>query len=73
MNASVSSIENICDDESSQVEKVLNLHSRQIFLGMISMQYIAKSDVIKLVEKLEKSCIRFIHFSAENEQISRVC
>lgn len=29
-------------------------------------------DVIKLVEKLTKSCIRFIHFSSDNEQISRV-
>ena len=66
------SIENLYSKESGQVEKVLNLHSRQIFLGMIAMQYSAKSDVIKLVEKLEKSCIRFIHFSSENEQISRV-
>jgi hypothetical protein len=35
------------------------------------MQYSAKTDVIRLVEKLEKCCIRFIHFSSENEHISR--
>lgn len=50
---------------------MLNLHSGQIFLGLLSMQYSAKTDVIKLVEKLEKCCIRFIHFSSENEHISR--
>ncbi len=43
-----------------------------VFSGMISMQYCAKQDVMRLIEKLEKSCIRFIHFSSENEQISRV-
>ena len=35
------------------------------------MQYSAKVDCMKLIEKLEKSCIRFIHFSSENEHISR--
>jgi len=60
------------DDEHRRIESVLGLHSGQVFLGMISMQYCAKQDVMRLIEKLEKSCIRFIHFSSENEQISRV-
>ena len=36
------------------------------------MQYQAKRDIITLVEKLEKACIRFVHFSKENELRSSV-
>ena len=36
------------------------------------MQYQAKLDVIHLIEELEKACIRFVHFSKENELRSRV-
>jgi len=56
------------DDEHRRIESVLGLHSGQVFLGMISMQYCAKQDVMRLIEKLEKSCIRFIHFSSENPE-----
>jgi len=59
-------------DNRKRIEGVLGMHSGQVFLGMISMQYCAKPDVMRLIEKLEKSCIRFIHFSSDNEQISRV-
>ena len=59
-------------NDSEQIQNRLRLHTNQIFLGMISMQYRAKIDVIKLVEKLTKSCVRFVHFSSDNEQTSRV-
>ncbi len=55
-----------------ELERALKLHAGQIFLGMVAMQYKAKQEVVKLVEKLTKSCIRFVHFSFDNEQISRV-
>lgn len=57
--------------KTEQIDNILKLQSGHIFLGMASTQYKAKVDVIKLVEKLTKSCIRFIHFSSDNEQISR--
>lgn len=39
----------------------------QVFLGMISLQYQAKPDVVRLVDSLDKACIRFVHYSKENE------
>ena len=45
----------------------LNLLSNQVFLGMISLQYQPKQDVISLVQDLKFSGIRFIHYTAENE------
>ncbi|CAF0705126.1 unnamed protein product [Brachionus calyciflorus] len=60
------------DDLNCEIKKnILDLHSEQIFLGMVSMQYKAKIDVVKLVEKLTNSCIRFVHFSYDNENISK--
>lgn len=44
----------------------------QVFVGMVSMQYQACSDFVALVEQLEHACIRFVHFSKENELRSRV-
>lgn len=41
--------------------------NEQIFLGLVSLQYQAKPDVVRLVEHLENASIRFVHFSAENE------
>jgi hypothetical protein len=36
------------------------------------MQYQAQTDIVQLIERLEKACIRFVHFSKENELRSRV-
>lgn len=44
----------------------------QIFIGMVASQYQAKPDIVKLIENLELACIRFVHFSNENELRSRV-
>ncbi|VVC99204.1 unnamed protein product [Leptidea sinapis] len=34
--------------------------------------YQAQSDMVELIERLERACIRFVHFSKENELRSRV-
>ncbi|KAH9383847.1 hypothetical protein HPB48_025617 [Haemaphysalis longicornis] len=49
------------------VERLRN----QVFIGMVTMQYQACPDFVKLVEQLEDACIRFVHFSKENELRSR--
>lgn len=48
------------------------MQCHQIFIGMITMQYQAQTDIVQLIEKFDKSCIRFVHFSKENELRSRV-
>ncbi|GFR98014.1 transmembrane protein 94 [Elysia marginata] len=48
------------------------LQSHQTFLGMISLQYQARQDFVTLISKLESACIKFVHFSKENEVRSRV-
>lgn len=35
----------------------------QVFIGMVTMQYQAQSDMVELIERLERACIRFVHFS----------
>lgn len=37
-----------------------------------AFQYQAQTDIVQLIEKFEKACIRFVHFSKENELRSRV-
>ncbi len=44
----------------------------QIFIGMVAMNYQAKSDVVALIENLDHACIRFVHFSRDQELRSRV-
>ncbi|CAL1531562.1 unnamed protein product [Lymnaea stagnalis] len=48
------------------------LQSHQTFIGMVSLQYQARQDFVQLIDKLESACIRFVHFSKENEVRSRV-
>ncbi|ELT96471.1 hypothetical protein CAPTEDRAFT_150937 [Capitella teleta] len=50
----------------------LSAQCNQIFIGMITMQYQAKQEVVELIDALEGACIRFVHFSKENELRSRV-
>lgn len=45
---------------------------KQIFLGMVSFSHALKEDVINMVEQLDNAGIRFVHFSYENELLSRV-
>ncbi|XP_027197500.2 transmembrane protein 94-like protein l(2)k05819 isoform X3 [Dermatophagoides pteronyssinus] len=50
------------------MKKVIN----EVFIGMATLQYQACSDFVRLVELLDTACIRFVHFSKENELRSRV-
>merc|ERR1719367_1354038 len=50
----------------------LQLECNQTFLGMVQLQYQPVVDVVQLIDFLEKACIRFVHFSKENELRSRV-
>ncbi|XP_033214958.1 transmembrane protein 94 isoform X2 [Belonocnema kinseyi] len=60
------------DEEISDVESCFELQCNQVFVGMVTMQYQAQTDMVQLIEQLERACIRFVHFSKENELRSRV-
>ncbi|XP_043232091.1 transmembrane protein 94-like [Amphibalanus amphitrite] len=53
-------------------EGLIQVQCNQIFTGMVTMQYQALADMVRLIDHLEKACIRFVHFSKENELRSRV-
>ncbi|KAH8864953.1 Transmembrane protein 94 [Schistosoma japonicum] len=53
-------------------KEVDNILSNQIFLGLVSMQYQANPQVVKSIKQFHQACIRFVHFSRENELRSRV-
>ena len=61
-------------DETSQQrqDNILSTLQSQTFLGMVQSQYQALVDMVQFVDLLEKACIRFVHFSQENELRSRV-
>ena len=44
----------------------------QIFLGMVSLQHQNRLPVFRLVEALDTACIRFVHFTPEDEVRARV-
>ncbi|KAG5891721.1 hypothetical protein JTB14_000324 [Gonioctena quinquepunctata] len=56
----------------SDAESCFQMQCGQIFIGMVTMQYQALTDMVQLIEQLERACIRFVHFSKENELRSRV-
>uniref|UniRef100_A0A182QD36 Cation-transporting P-type ATPase C-terminal domain-containing protein n=1 Tax=Anopheles farauti TaxID=69004 RepID=A0A182QD36_9DIPT len=60
------------DDDISDVDGCYRMQCHQIFIGMVTMQYQAQTDIVQLIERLERACIRFVHFSKENELRSRV-
>ncbi|KAK0084269.1 hypothetical protein PV325_007343 [Microctonus aethiopoides] len=60
------------DDEVSDVDGCFDIQCNQVFIGMVTMQYQAQADMVQLIEQLERACIRFVHFSKENELRSRV-
>ncbi|XP_068140127.1 LOW QUALITY PROTEIN: endoplasmic reticulum magnesium-transporting P-type ATPase [Drosophila tropicalis] len=60
------------DEDCSDVEGCFEMQCHQVFIGMVTMQYQAQNDIVQLVERLERACIRFVHFSKENELRSRV-
>uniref|UniRef100_S4RW54 Uncharacterized protein n=1 Tax=Petromyzon marinus TaxID=7757 RepID=S4RW54_PETMA len=46
--------------------------SGQIFMGLVSAQYQARLDIVRLVDGLDSACIRFVYFSMEDELRSKV-
>lgn len=56
----------------TDVDGCFEMQCHQIFIGMVTMQYQAQTDIVQLIEKFDKACIRFVHFSKENELRSRV-
>ncbi|CAH8573905.1 unnamed protein product [Schistosoma turkestanicum] len=76
VNHRESNNDNLDRDEKTNVlidqKEVENLLSNQIFLGLVSMQYQANPQVVKSIKQLHQACIRFVHFSRENELRSRV-
>ena len=48
------------------------LDNDQTFLGMVQLQHQAMVDMVQFIDLLEAACIRFVHFSKENELRSRV-
>jgi hypothetical protein len=60
------------EDPISDIDGCYEMQCHQIFIGMVTMQYQAQTDIVQLIERFEKACIRFVHFSKENELRSRV-
>lgn len=60
------------EEPVNDVDGCFEMQKHQIFIGMVTMQYQAQTDIVQLIEKFEKACIRFVHFSKENELRSRV-
>ncbi|XP_059477239.1 transmembrane protein 94 isoform X2 [Neocloeon triangulifer] len=69
--SSVKSVESI-PKQLSRADDCFQLQCNQVFVGMVTMQYQAQTDMVQLIEQLERACIRFVHFSKENELRSRV-
>lgn len=46
--------------------------SGQIFMGMVSSQFQARLDTVRLIDALVTACIRFVYFSMEDELRSKV-
>lgn len=57
---------------SPDLGKCLEAQGSQTLLGMVQMQYQARVDMVQFIDLLEKACIRFVHFSKDNELRSRV-
>ncbi|CAB3361895.1 Hypothetical predicted protein [Cloeon dipterum] len=69
--SSAKSVESI-PKQLSKADDCFQLQCNQVFVGMVTMQYQAQTDMVQLIEQLERACIRFVHFSKENELRSRV-
>ena len=49
-----------------------NLVCNQVFLGVVSLQFQPKADIVHLIEDLESTGIRFVYFTNENELRGKV-
>lgn len=62
--------EGIC--EGLEREDCVQALSGQIFMGMVSSQFQARLDTVRLIDALVTACIRFVYFSMEDELRSKV-
>lgn len=67
---SVMSLEGI--GEGVEREDCVQALSGQIFMGMVSSQFQARLDTVRLIDALVTACIRFVYFSMEDELRSKV-
>ncbi|XP_063097706.1 transmembrane protein 94 isoform X10 [Cavia porcellus] len=58
--------------EVLEKEECMQALSGQIFMGMVSSQYQARLDIVRLIDGLVNACIRFVYFSLEDELKSKV-
>uniref|UniRef100_A0A8C1QLY2 Transmembrane protein 94 n=1 Tax=Cyprinus carpio TaxID=7962 RepID=A0A8C1QLY2_CYPCA len=58
--------------EGLEKEDCVQALSGQIFMGMVSSQFQARLDTVRLIENLVVACIRFVYFSMEDELRSKV-
>ncbi|XP_047232729.1 transmembrane protein 94 isoform X4 [Girardinichthys multiradiatus] len=58
--------------EGMEREDCVQALSGQIFMGMVSSQFQAKLDTVRLIDALVTACIRFVYFSMEDELRSKV-
>ena len=49
-----------------------SLLCNQVFLGVVSLQFQPKADIVSLIEDLESAGIRFVYFTNENEVRGKV-
>ena len=48
------------------------LQCNQVFLGLISLHFKPKRDIVDLIEDLQTAGVRFVHFTAENDVRGKV-
>ncbi|KAK8379307.1 hypothetical protein O3P69_019293 [Scylla paramamosain] len=53
-------------EEVDDVEDAFRMQCKQIFIGMVTMQYQAKTDMVQMIEQLDASCIRFQKMGLES-------
>lgn len=58
--------------EGLEREDCVQALSGQIFMGMVSSQFQARLDTVRLIDALVTACIRFVYFSMEDELRSKV-
>uniref|UniRef100_W5N072 Transmembrane protein 94 n=1 Tax=Lepisosteus oculatus TaxID=7918 RepID=W5N072_LEPOC len=58
--------------EVMEREDCVQALSGQIFMGMVSSQFQARLDTVRLIDALVNACIRFVYFSMEDELRSKV-
>ncbi|KAK7919533.1 hypothetical protein WMY93_010817 [Mugilogobius chulae] len=62
--------------EGAERDDCVNALSGQIFIGMVSSQFQARLDTVRLIDALVTACIRFVYFSMEDElrsKVTRLC